>query len=413
MSLLNCACSKENRLRENRSDKKLLDKVKEKTKEESESVQGAVSASPEKKMDGVICYPPDSQQYELFAVIGKGHSNSSTISLAKHVSSDGLVAVKRINLEMWDRELSYLQNEIVLTQQLSHPNILPFYCSFITQQELWAVMPLMAFGSCRDLMHAYFNSGLPEQAILFVLRDVLSAVEYIHHRGVIHRGIKASHVMISKTGQVRLSGLHNAFDTIQSGKRMRRVHDFPDHTVDCVHCYSPELLEQNLAGYNCKSDMYSIGILTCELANGQSPFSDMPATQMLLEKLSGTKPRLADSTTVGEFIIDEDENADDQSGTPQERADDIFFKRTFSPHLHDFSSLCLEREPLSRPSASQLLSHPVFKAIHNKSCSILPSLLQPVTPLTDISRAPRDVSAEEEDFSRKMSEVSMQDDWAF
>lgn len=364
----------------------------------------------------IMIFPPDSLQYELFAVIGKGHC--STISLAKHMSSEKLIAVKRVNLELSDTDLAYLQKEIVMTQQLNHPNILPFFSSFISQHEMWAIMPLMAFGSCRDLMHAYFTSGLPEQAILFVMREVVCGLEYLHNRGIIHRGIKASHVLLSSEGQVRLSGLHNAYDTIQGGLKVHTVHDFPSNSVNCLHWYSPELLEQNLAGYNSQSDIYSVGILTCELANGQSPFSDMKVTQMLLEKLSGTKPRLADSTTKGEFIIDEEDNIDDPEGdqniTPHERIDDKFFNRTFSHHLHDFSSLCLERDPQARPSATQLLCHPVFKHILSKSTSVLPSLLQPVTPLTDTSRAPRDTSSEtDEDIARQMNEVSMVDDWSF
>ncbi|CAG5116636.1 unnamed protein product, partial [Candidula unifasciata] len=226
-------------------------------------------------------------------------------------------------------------------------------------------------------------------------------------------GIKASHVMISQNGQVCLSGLHNSLNMIQNGRRLRRVHEFPLHTLDCLHCYSPELLEQNLAGYSCASDIYSIGILTCELANGQSPFSDIyKFLLMLLEKLSGTKPRLADATTVGEFYISEDE-VDDQSSSPQERADAIFFRRTFSPHLHDFTSVCLEKDPHLRPTASQLLHHPLFKSIRNKASSLLPSLLQPVSPLTDATRAPRDPTAEDDDFARKMSEVSMYEEWTF
>lgn len=419
MSLLACTCgNKENdnkrRLKESQPEQL---PAKDLNKNAPDTEEGTHEEVEMEELDSSL-FKPDPLQYELCAVIGKGHCNSSTISLAKNLDTESLVALKRIDLEVWSGELVYFQNEILFTRMLSHRNVLPFHCSFIYGQELWAVMPLMAFGSCRDLMHAYFTSGLPELAIKLIMRDVISAVDYLHNRWIIHRGIKASHVLISKSGRVCLSGLHNLFYTIKNGQRLHIVHDFPLHAKDCLHSYSPELLAQNLAGYDYKSDVYSLGILICELANGQAPFADLSATAMLLEKMKGTKPHLADSTTVQEFVIDDEypatEGMEDQATSSQERANDIFFKRTFSPHLHELAADCLETDPQHRPSAGQLMNHPAILSIQDHSSSLLPSQLEPVTPLTDKSNIPKDLAvAEEEDFSRQMSEVSMLEDWVF
>ncbi|KAL8559330.1 hypothetical protein ACOMHN_060020 [Nucella lapillus] len=354
--------------------------------------------------------------YTLHAIVGHGHQRAATIHMASHNPSNTQVAVKCINLEHGDREFSYIQDEIVLNKQLYHDNILPHFCSFIHQHELWIIMPPMGFGSCRDLMHAFFTAGLPETSIMYVLRDVLRALEYLHSRGIIHRGVKASHVLISGSGQVCLTGLHNSFCMLTGGRRIRTVHDFPDHSVECLQWFSPEILEQNLAGYNTKSDIYSVGILACELANGQAPFTDMPVTQMLLEKINGTKPMLADSTTCGQFIID-DNNTDemDEEGrrkTAEEKAENIFFQRTFDPHLHNLVSLCLEREPSHRPTATQLLNHPCFKSLRGKSSEILPDTLQPVTPLTNLKAGPRESSVDAE-IAHHMNQVSMEEGWEF
>ena len=323
----------------------------------------------------VLSMDKDPQHYSFLTVMGTGCFQAATVYLARHLPSDNLVAVKIIRMDEVKVEFNTIQNELTMHKTLRHPNLLPCLdSSFVHGNDVWTIFPLMGFGSCRDLIDAHFHSGLPELAIAYVLQDVLSALDYLHQHGLIHRAVKASHVLIASSGQVVLSGFHHMLHMNVDGKRNRAVFDFPDHFESCLNWASPELLEQNLAGYDTKSDIYGLGILICELANGIVPFSDVPATQMLLEKMEGRTPNLLDSTTWTDNTTTE-QGAD-------ERPVPSFGQRTLSPHLHNLVEQCLQTDPGLRPSAAILLQHAFFRQVRRKSgLEVLPDLLQPITPL--------------------------------
>lgn len=59
--------------------------------------------------------------------------------------------------------------------------------AFVWDAHICVVSPLMAFGSCRDLLNRHFTEGLPELAIAYIMKDILQALDYIHKKGYIHR----------------------------------------------------------------------------------------------------------------------------------------------------------------------------------------------------------------------------------
>ncbi|KAE8283486.1 STE20-related kinase adapter protein alpha [Larimichthys crocea] len=337
------------------------------------------------RRDTMGSFLPDSGSYELLTVIDPLGST---------------VAIRRIDLESCTNDMvTYLQGELHVSKLFHHSSILPYKSVFIAENELWVITPFMAYGSARDLICTHFTDGMAELTIAYILLGMLKALEYIHHMGYVHRSVKASHVLISADGQVCMSGLRSIFSLIRHGQRARVVHDFPQYSVKVLPWLSPEVLQQNLQGYDSRSDIYSLGITACELANGHVPFKDMPATQMLLEKLNGTVPCLLDTTTIPpeELSLKPSRSGADSgicegpgagghrpsNGEPSSSSSGHPYNRTFSPHFHAFVELCLQRDPEKRPSASTLIGHPSSnRCIKRRPSEALPELLRPVSPIT-------------------------------
>lgn len=67
--------------------------------------------------------------------------------------------------------------------------MLPCVASFVWDQSVCILTPLMDLGSCQDLITNYFPTGIPELAVAFILRDTLHGLDYIHQQGIILRSV--------------------------------------------------------------------------------------------------------------------------------------------------------------------------------------------------------------------------------
>ncbi|XP_075219302.1 STE20-related kinase adapter protein alpha-like isoform X2 [Lycorma delicatula] len=310
----------------------------------------------------------------------------------RYTCNGALVALKKYDMEKVSRkETQLIQDEIILMRQLFHPNVLPCLAAFVSGHDVVTVSPLMGYGSCHDLIMRHFSTGLPELLIAIILRDVLQALNYVHQKGIIHRAVRASHILVSADGRARLSGLRYACRLMNNGKVVKQVHSFPCTTLPNLNWLSPELLAQNLQGYSEKSDVYSVGITACELANGVVPFADTPTTVMLTEKVRGMAPQLLDCTTYvvyydlgqGNVLKPGDSGVGDSVVSC--RANDHmreYSTRRFSEPFHDMNEMCCLRDPHERPTPAQLLSHPFFKQIR-RNTQPLCELLLPAVPIME------------------------------
>lgn len=182
-----------------------------------------------------------------------------------------------------------------------------------------------------------------------------------------NRAIKAGHILIRADGHACLSGLRSMCPI----DKRSNLHSLPLQSANNLNWSSPEMLEQNLLGYNEKSDIYSIGITSCELANGFVPFAETDTTLMLTQKVKGLIPHLLDCTTCYPY---EDNNVAD-NGYQSEEAIGMnvapvsnVYTRMFTEAFHNLVELCCQRDPKSRPSAPDLLAHAFTKQVGFKIC---------------------------------------------
>ncbi|XP_026314700.1 STE20-related kinase adapter protein alpha [Hyposmocoma kahamanoa] len=254
-------------------------------------------------------FNPDLSDYQLTSIVTECCGGMAVVYSALYKPDNQNVAIKRYFVDKSKENANLIQQDILTRKELQHQNILPYLTSFVHGRELYVVSPLMNLGSCRDILDQYFHEGLPELACAIILRDVLQALQYLHKQLYIHRSVRASHVLLNTNGNVRLSGLRSAGSLMVRGRRQKQLHNLPPPDSDNANLMwlSPELLEQNLKGYDERSDIYSLGVLSCELANGAVPFADVPTTLMFTEKVRGSRPQLLDCSTFPEPCLDDGE----------------------------------------------------------------------------------------------------------
>jgi p21-activated kinase 1 len=123
---------------------------------------------------------------------------------ACQVGTNLSVAIKQMDLYKQPRK-DLLINEILVLRTLRHVNIVNYIDSFLYKNELWVVMEYMEGGSLTDIVT---ENLMTEGQIAAVSRETAQGLQHLHKHGVIHRNIKSANVLLSLTGDIKLSTHH-------------------------------------------------------------------------------------------------------------------------------------------------------------------------------------------------------------
>lgn len=194
-------------------------------------------------------------------------SSDSARSAGSAPSPD--VAVKLIPRALADDCAAELR---MAKRALRHPCLLAPQRAFYTRAHLVVVMPLARAGSLLDLAR-HSGAPLPMARVRRALRDVLSALQALHARGIAHRDVKLENVLLDSDGAAALADFGLA-DRVPRGGFAR--------AAGTRYTQAPEV---GVARYGTQADMWSAGVVLLVLLVRAVPFADDVARDKLLARM--------------------------------------------------------------------------------------------------------------------------------
>ncbi|XP_050306702.1 neither inactivation nor afterpotential protein C [Anthonomus grandis grandis] len=246
-------------------------------------------------------------------------------------ASNKKVAIK---IQKYDEDhKQFVEEEYQILKELSDcVYIVSFYGVFMKDSDVWFILENCEGNTALDLVTGLLlkNRRMSEEHIGYILKELVKAIVYLHEHNIIHRDIKASNVLLTKEGEVKLCDFNLS----------RKLKDKEERLWECVGspCWmAPEVVSANPDDeehglYDNRVDVWALGITAIELAEGSAPFQNMHPSRALFQIVKNPPPRLEKVSM-------------------------------WTEEFHDFISECLVKYYEHRPYIMEVVDHPFLQEI--------------------------------------------------
>jgi serine/threonine protein kinase len=205
-------------------------------------------------------------KYKLLELLGRG--GMAEVYKARHPTLDRDVTVKVLHRHLADGEgfLARFEREAKAVAAMRHPRIVQIFDYEAAEDANYMVMEFVDGGTLQDRVVGLAKQGksLPVREALSILNQVAEALDYAHGRGILHRDVKPSNILLDSSGNAYLTDFGIA-----------RILSSSQFTVTGVMVGTPAYMSPEQGSgeeLTAASDIYSLGIIVYELLAGKVPF---------------------------------------------------------------------------------------------------------------------------------------------
>ncbi|HEX4048822.1 MAG TPA: protein kinase [Elusimicrobiota bacterium] len=215
-------------------------------------------------------------QYELSRQIGAGGMGLVYAGIDRSLGRPVAVKKMRDELRFDPREKARFVAEAKTVAALHHPNIVDIYSIAEEGDDVFLVFEYVDGKTVHELLQG--GGKLAPERAAAIVRASAGALEYAHSRGVIHRDMKPSNVMLDQAGRVKVMD----FGIARMAKDTMLRQSMTNTVVGTPPYMAPE---QEQGHVRKESDVYSLAICAYEMLTGKLPFVGIGAG-MLMNKIN-------------------------------------------------------------------------------------------------------------------------------
>ncbi|RDX74679.1 Protein IMPAIRED IN BABA-INDUCED STERILITY 1, partial [Mucuna pruriens] len=228
--------------------------------------------------------PLKTDSFERLDKIGQG--TYSSVFQGREVESGRMVALKKVRFDKFHPDsIRFMSREIIILRSMDHPNVMKLE-GIITSQlsnSLYLVFEYME----HDLAGLVASPDIKftDSQIKCYMRQLLSGMEHCHLRGIMHRDIKVSNILVNNEGVLKIGdfGLANTLSPNSKQPLTSRV---------VTLWYRPPELLMGSTNYGVSVDLWSVGCVFAELFLGKPILKGRTEVEQLhkIFKLCGCPP---------------------------------------------------------------------------------------------------------------------------
>ena len=213
----------------------------------------------------------------------------SRLFLARDLSLDRPVVVKVLPPELAGGvNAARFQREIAVAAHLQHPHIIPILSAGADEALLYYTMPFVEGESLQQRMTR--EGALPASDTYRLLSEIADALAYAHARGIVHRDVKPSNIMIA--------GEHAVLVDFGVAQAVEEAIDITGaaHFVGTTQYMAPEQFGAS-SEVDGRADVYSLAVVIFEVLTGRFPdeitgegASSLPRKRPTPRSLAGLRP---------------------------------------------------------------------------------------------------------------------------